>query len=142
MSTRTASERFEDLAGRIPQGQPLFMVNLLSFHPLALYAEGVAPKGATGQEAYFQGYIPAFDAVAARLGVTGVKPVWAGEAHGLAAGPADEHWDLIAIVQYPDFQTFIHIAQSEDYARLADPYRQAALSDWRLIASTPMALPG
>ncbi len=142
MSTRTASERFDEIAASMPAGQPLLMVNLLRFNPVAAYPEGVAPKGRSGQEAYFQGYIPAFDAVAKQLGIEGVHPIWAGVAHGLVAGPADEHWDLIAIVQYPDFETFVRISRSGDYQRLADPYRQAALKDWRLIASTKMALPG
>ncbi len=54
---------------------------------------------------------------------------------GLLAAPADEHWDIIALVQYPDYATFRKISESKSYLEDAEPHRLAALEDLRLIAT-------
>lgn len=141
MSTELNTQNLETLRAHWPAGQPLWMVNLLRFRDKAQYTQGTEPKGSTGREAYFHGYVAGFAQVVAALGIEHVQPVWAGVVHGLAAGPSGEVWHASAIVEYPDFATFERITQSDAYTRLALPYRRAALEDWRLIATTKLELP-
>ncbi len=136
------SEKLDDLARGLPDGRPFYMVNLLRFLDLAAYADGVKPAGKTGQEAYFQGYLPGFAAVAKELGLESIQPIFAGMVTGLVAGPSDELWHATAIVAYPDFAAFRRVVESDAYRQTADPHRRAALADWRLIAATKLDLPG
>ena len=136
------SDNFDDLARDLPDGQPFYMVNLLRFRDIAAYADGVTPAGKTGQEAYFQGYLPGFAAVAKELDLEGIQPIFAGMVTGLVAGPPDELWHATAIVAYPDFSAFRRVAESDAYRQIADPHRRAALADWRLIAATKLDLAG
>lgn len=48
-------------------------------------------------------------------------------------GPADEQWDDMALVQYPNIEAFQSVAQSDEYQRDAEPHRLAALENVRLI---------
>jgi uncharacterized protein (DUF1330 family) len=130
------------LEGSFPAGERLYVLNLLRFRASAEYPAGVTPVGASGQEAYFKGYLPAFGRIAAAMGITGVKPVWVGAVRGVIAGAAGEEWHAIAIVEYPSVATFRRIAESAEYARTAEPMRRAALEDWRLIAHSKMEMPG
>ena len=84
--------------------------------------------------------MPAFDRVAATKGVR-TRVVWLGGAQGSVVGTPHERWDVVAIVEYPDFGSFRRITESEEYAAEAHPHRSAALEDWRLIAALPMGAP-
>jgi hypothetical protein len=142
VTTNVNSESFEQLSRDLPDGKPFYMINLLRFRDIAVYADGVTPAGKTGQEAYFNGYLPAFGAVAKELGLESVHPIFAGMVAGIVAGPSDETWDATAIVAYPDFAAFRRISESDGYIQTADPHRRAALADWRLIAATKLETPG
>jgi hypothetical protein len=130
------------LESTFPDETRLYVLNLLRFRALARYPDGMTPVGATGQEAYFKGYLPAFGRIAAAKGITEVKPVWIGSVRGIIAGAAEDKWHAIAIVEYPSVATFRQIAESAEYAGTAEPFRSAALEDWRLIAHTKMEMPG
>ncbi len=124
------------VAGRT--GRPIFMVNLLHYNERAEYGDGAfAP--CSGRDAYFRRYVPAFGELAKG---TGIKPFWVGNALAGIVAPADERWDDVAIVEYPSFEAFRTLVESEAYRAKADPHRKAALADWRLIATTKMDLPG
>jgi len=126
----------------IPADTPFYMVNLLRYHPQAAYGNRPAVTPCTGREAYYQRYVPAFGKAAAALGLTAVKPFWVGSVLAQVVAPAGEQWDDIAIVQYPSFAAFRQLTQSPTYLAEADHHRQAALADWRLIATLKMNLPG
>ena len=137
-TTEMTPEALEKGAAIDLGGQPLFMVNLLRYNAQADYqGGGFAP--CSGREAYFTRYVPAFSEVAEG---TGIKPFWVGNALAGIVGPADEAWDDVAIVEYPSFDAFRTLVESEAYKVKADPHRRAALADWRLIATGKMDMPG
>lgn len=105
------------LAEAMPTGAPVFMLNLLRFHP------------DRGRERYFQAYVPAFRAIMAEQGHDGIEPVWSGAVACALAGPASEAWDAVAIVRYPNPEAFRAIVESDAYRERALPHRLAALVD-------------
>lgn len=114
------------------------MLNLLRYRDRADYGPGSELERRTGREAYFDRYIPAWTEAVAPFG--GASPVWLGTVDARLAGPADEPWHDVALIEYPSFETFVSMLHSEFYAQHADPHRRAALEDWRLLASHPISL--
>ena len=119
--------------------QPIFMLNLLCYSDHADYAAGASFAPCSGREAYFERYVPAFGELAEG---TGIKPFWIGNVAAGIVAPAGEQWDDVAIVEYPSFDAFRRLVESEAYRTKADPHRAAALADWRLIATSKADLPG
>ncbi len=120
-------------------GQPIFMLNLLRYNDRADYGDDTDFPPCSGREAYFQRYVPAFGELAEG---TGIKPFWIGDVLAGIVTPADERWDDVAIVEYPSFDAFRTLVESDAYQAKADPHRSAALADWRLIATSKADLPG
>lgn len=139
MTTELNLDTLSSIEATVPAGQPFFMVNLLKFLQAAP-TDGVG-AGRAGQEIYFADYLPAFGEVTRRLGLDGIKPIWIGAVVGAVAGPADEQWHMVAIVEYPDFAMFRRVVESEEYRATAAPYRLAALEGLRLIATTRLEMP-
>ena len=129
-------------AEAIPDGSPVVMLNLVRYNPQADYGDRADQAACTGKEAYLQRYAPAFNAVAAAEGITGTKVLYLGAVMAALAGPAEERWDDIVLVQYPSFSAFRAITESPHYQSDAYPHRKAALADWRLIATNQVPLPG
>ncbi|MCD2189575.1 MULTISPECIES: DUF1330 domain-containing protein [Actinomycetospora] len=122
--------------GGVSPDRPVTMLNLVRFREQAEYgpASGYAP--CSGRTAYLERYVPAFRAIAPAFG--GTTPVYVGEAHELLVGPDDEHWDLVALIRYPDLPTLRAFLDDERYLREAAPHRIAALADWRFqVTSAP-----
>jgi hypothetical protein len=117
---------------KIPENSPFVMLNLLHFREKAHYEDQKGITPCSGQEAYLERYIPAFNKVATEENITGIKINYIGSVAGLIAVPADEHWDIIALVQYPDFATFRKVSESKAYLN------DAELEDFRLIATLPV----
>ena len=120
-------------------GKPIFMLNLLRYNAQARYPDGAGLAPCSGREAYFQRYVPAFGKLAEG---TGIKPFWIGNVLAGIVAPAGEQWDDVAIVEYPSFDAFRTLVESDAYRKEADPHRAAALADWRLIATGKADLPG
>ncbi|KQQ44826.1 hypothetical protein ASF69_09600 [Rhizobium sp. Leaf311] len=123
---------------QLPAAEPIFMLNLLRYRNEAIYESDETYAPCTGREAYFTRYIPAF---ANATEGYGIEPFWIGKVGSLLVAPADELWDDIALIRYPDFATFRHMVDSKEYHRDAEPHRLAALADWRLVALTRMPNP-
>lgn len=138
-TTDMKPDALEDRAAIASNDQPIFMVNLLRYNERADYPDGAAFSPCSGREAYFQRYVPAFSEVSDRMGI---KPFWIGKVIAGIVAPADEQWDDVAIVEYPSFQVFRELVESDAYMAKADPHRAAALADWRLIATSKADLPG
>ena len=119
--------------------QPIFMLNLLRYNDRAAYPDDAGFAPCSGREAYYRRYVPAFSSVAER---SGFKLFWMANALAGIVAPADEHWDDVAIVEYPSFAAFRMLVESDAYKTEADPHRSAALADWRLIATSKADLPG
>lgn len=136
--TEMTKDALDAAAAASPADQPIFMVNLLRYNAQAIYADDAAAP-CSGREAYFERYIPIFGELAAG---TGIKPLWIGHVLAGIVAPADERWDNVAIVEYPSFDAFRKLIESDAYKARADAHRMAALADWRLIATSRMSLPG
>ena len=121
--------------GKIPENSPFVMLNLLHFKKKADYGDRKDIIPCSGQEAYLERYIPAFNEAAKAENITGIKIIYIGAVMGHLVAPANEHWDIVALVQYPDFATFRKVSESSAYMEEAEPHRLAALEDLRLVAT-------
>lgn len=138
MRTTEINEATFDEAERALGGQPMFVVNLLRYRETADYGEGDEQPRCSGREAYFARYVPAFAELTQGQDI-GVQ--WLGKVHAALVGPADEAWDDVALVRYPNFAAFRTIVGSAAYRETAAPHRRAALADLRLLATRPAPLP-
>ena len=125
----------------IPADSPFTMVNLLRFRKQADYAHRHNIKPCSGQDAYLQHYVPAFNKAAEAEGVQGIQIVYIGKVAGAIVAPDSEQWDVIALVQYPSFAAFRKVSESDIYLQEAEYHRLAALDDLRLIATTAFPTP-
>ena len=121
----------------IPADAAFTMLNMLRFREHADYASRHNVEPCSGREAYLQHYIPAFNKAAETEGVRGIQIIYLGSVAGGIVAPADERWDIIALVQYPSYAAFRKVSESFVYLQEAEYHREAALDDLRLIATTP-----
>lgn len=128
--------------GAISADSPVVMLNLVRYNAQADYGDRTDQAACSGQEAYLLRYAPAFNAVAAAEGVTGIEILYLGNVAAALAALAGEHWDNIVLVKYPSFAAFRAVTESPKYLAEAYAHRKAALADWRLIATSQIALPG
>ena len=119
---------------KIPSGDPVTMVNLVEFLPSAQY-DDPSQESCSGREAYMQRYAPAFNQVAAELGVKGIEVVYVGAVAETILGPTEPKWDAIAVVRYPNFSALRKVTESSLYLEKAEPHRRAALKAWEFIAT-------
>ena len=119
---------------KIPSGVPVTMINLVAFFPEAQY-EDANEKPCSGMEAYIQRYAPAFNQVAAELGVEGIEVLYVGTVAQTILGPAEPKWDAVALVRYPNFAAVRKVTESPLYFAKAEPHRKAALKAWEFIAT-------
>jgi uncharacterized protein (DUF1330 family) len=110
---------------------PIHMLNLVRLRDRAVYPDGRKTSGADAYEAYGRESGPVF----ARLGGS---IIWRGKFELMLIGPADEHWDLCFIAQYPSVAAFAEMIRDPVY-REAVKHRQAAVEDSRLIRLAPVA---
>jgi len=130
-------------AGALPEGVPIFMLNLLRYRAQADYGDRADQAPCSGREAYFQRYVPAFNQAAAQVGAADeIKILFAGSALADVVAPPGERWDDVAVVEYVNFAVFRRVVESRAYEAEAAFHRTAALADSRLIAMVKMALPG
>jgi uncharacterized protein (DUF1330 family) len=110
---------------------PLQFVNLLAYYAEARYPEGheLADAGLSGAEAYGRYGAVALDHVARRGGTlilyNDVLQVLIGQ-----SGP----WDQIAIMQYPEIDTFVDMIRDPDY-QAALVHRDAGLAATAILIS-------
>jgi uncharacterized protein (DUF1330 family) len=113
-------EQFEQLRSA-SDGGPIVMVNLLRFKP-------------DGAEAY--GRYAA--AVAPLLGQVGGRILSTVACRHTVIGPADEPWDVVALVEYPSVQAFLEMVENPEYLATHE-HREAGLADSRLILSAAVS---
>ena len=123
----------------LPRDQPIQMLNLVRLNALAAYPEGHPDqgKGLTGLDAY-RAYGRTTAHIFKRVGG---RQVWVGRPQTVVTGPADEHWDLAFIAEYPGASAFLAMVTDPEYRELVK-HRQAAVADSRLIRMAPVADPG
>jgi uncharacterized protein (DUF1330 family) len=129
-------DQLDSAIAAYPPDVPAFMFNLLRFHETAHYGDS-SYTACSGQEAYLTRYIPAFNNVVGPLG--GSEMVYGGAVLAGIVGEADQPWHAVGLVRYPRLQTFYDVTQNAEYLATAEPHRKAALADWRLYLSAPLA---
>jgi len=103
----------------IESGQgPVLMLNMIRFKD---------------KKIYFEQYIPAFNQVLQQLGIEGVSVKLVGEVIANIVADEGEQWDEIVLVEYPSFEAFKTIAQSDVYQQIANPLREAGTAELKLI---------
>ena len=117
-----------------PDG-PIYMVNLLKFKERAEYVDGRDTE-LTGAEAY-----GVYGAAVARLVAEhGGRIVFSGVVNCLMLGQADDLWDQVAVVEYPNRGALVAMATSDPYAEIA-VHRSAGLAGQLNIETTGLFVP-
>ena len=118
-----------ELLGRVPQNEPVVMLNLLRFCDRARYEDG--DRGLSGRQAY-QRYS---ELVVPFLTAVEGLPQWLAAAHAPIIAPPGEGWDKVMLVRYPSIEHFVTMLRNPDYQAITE-HRTAALLDSRLVACT------
>lgn len=123
---------------KLPEDQPIFMLNLIRFRDAAEYKEGseFAGKDWTGEQAYAE-YSRISGPIAERFGA---KVVFAGLPQLMLIGPQNENWDVAFIVAYPDLKSFLSFVSEPQYRAHAF-HRSAAVADSRLVRMAALPSP-
>lgn len=110
---------------------PVTMLNLLRYREVADYSRSpqLAPDDAVSGEEAYATYSRAVLPLLAEVGGEVVTMAAGGE---VFIGPADERWDLMLLVRYPDVASFLAMTTSPAYLAIAG-HRTAALADSRLL---------
>jgi uncharacterized protein (DUF1330 family) len=120
-------EQIKAFLSESPEGEPVFMLNLLKFKKRATYNDG---EDISGVEAYGR-YATAFGKLLKELGLDGAETVYGGKMRHVLIGEAD--WDAVAIVRYPDAKTMFETVSSERYRKI-HYHRKAGLEGQLLIS--------
>jgi uncharacterized protein (DUF1330 family) len=124
-SLQWTSAGLQELSSRVPDGEPVVMLNLLRYRD-SVGAGKNDPTGRQSYEHYFQATLPILMEV-------GGRPLWRGQVRFPLVGPKDERWDEAILVGYPTrsaFERMVNDARHEPEVA----FRTAALEDSRMIA--------
>lgn len=114
-----------------PDGEPVFMLNLLKFKIKATYRNGEDISGAQAYGRYGQ----AFAELVAALDIDGAHSVFSGKMGRWLIGQGEGEWDAVALFRYPDAKTMFATVSSEAYRKI-HKHRKAGLEGQLLIACT------
>ena len=138
MATTDIGTGSMDEAARALGDGEVLMLNLLRYNAQAQYDQSGQPP-CSGREAYFTRYVPAFAEVTQGQRIAAQ---WIGTVQAALVAPRTRHGTMWRSSRYPSFAAFREMIEGADYQAKADPHRRAALADWRLLATTPLSLPG
>lgn len=119
----------------LPRDTPIQMLNLVRLRALADYPADHPNhgKGMSGLDAY-RAYGRESAGIFSRVGG---RQIWAGRPEGVVTGPADEHWDLAFIAEYPGGGAFLAMVTDPAYREIVK-HRTAGVEDSRLIRLAPV----
>ena len=106
-----------------PDQGPVVMLNLLKFRERAIGEEG---SGADAYRRYG-------DAVIKMIEARGGRVIWSGRPTRVLVGSDADHWDAVALVEYPSPRAFVEMATSAEYQKIHH-HREAGLESTVLIA--------
>jgi len=112
-----------------PDGEPVFMLNLLKFKKRATYHDGEDVSGAAAYARYGE----AFGNLVKSLNIDGAHSVYGGKLGSWLIGQGEGEWDAVAIFRYPDAKTMFATVSSEAYRKI-HKHRKAGLAGQLLIA--------
>lgn len=122
-------EQVKAFLAKHPEGEPVYMLNLLKFKERASYHDG---EDISGAEAYAR-YGKAFGELVASLNIDGAHSVFGGKMGAWLIGQGEGEWDSVAIFRYPDAKTMFETVSSEAYRQI-HKHRKAGLAGQLLIA--------
>lgn len=132
----TAAQLEEVMARAATMTGPIRMINLLRFREVADYGDAPDPAesgASTGAEAYGR-----YGEVAMReVAAVGGRQFEAATAHMTVIGPEDDHWDLVAIIEYPSPAAFLEMVSKPSY-QAGVYHRTAGLADTRIYMTTSL----
>ncbi len=111
-----------------PPDQPVVMVNLLRFKPLA----DAPNERVSGEEAYRR-YA---EKMIAFVESKGGRVIWSGRVDSQVIGDGGDVFHMVALVEYPSRQAFVEIAM-DPYVREIGVHRASGLEGQWLLAATP-----
>ena len=123
---RPEPEQIEELLKGPAEG-PVVMVNLLRFKDRA----DAPDEGLSGEEAYGRYGAQMIEWVTSQGG----RLIWSGRVDSMVIGDTEEHFDTVALVEYPSRAEFLRIAGDPRVAEFA-VHRTAGLEMQWLIATT------
>ena len=112
---------------------PVWMVNLMSYHEVAQYADG-RDEAISGREAD-ERYSP-IDV----LTKIGAEPVFVADVDTQLLGDSPK-WDRIAIVKYPTRRSFVEMSSRPDFQE-KHVHKAAGMAETIVIGCQPIASPG
>lgn len=117
-----------------PDG-PIYMVNLLKFKEHAEYDDGrdTELSGSEAYALYGAGVVPL-------VAEHGGRIVFSGAVNWLMLGQADDLWDQVAVVEYPNRGALVAMAMSDAYQEIA-VHRSAGLAGQLNIETTGLFVP-
>ena len=122
-------EQVKAFLAKHPDGEPVYMLNLLKFKARATYHDN---EDISGAEAYGR-YGEAFAKLVASKNIDGAHSVFGGKMGAWLIGQGEGEWDAVAIFRYPDAKTMFATVSSEDYRKI-HKHRKAGLEGQLLIA--------
>lgn len=122
-------EQIEHFLATHPDGEPVFMLNLLKFKPKATYHDG---EDISGADAYAR-YGEAFGKLIRSQNIDGAHSVFGGKAGAWLIGQGEGEWDAVALFRYPDAKTMFACVSSPEYRKI-HKHRKAGLAGQLLIA--------
>lgn len=122
-------EQVKAFLAKHPEGEPVYMLNLLKFKERASYHDG---EDISGAEAYAR-YGKAFGELVASLNIDGAHSVFGGKMGAWLIGQGEGEWDSVAIFRYPDAKTMFETVSSDAYRQI-HKHRKAGLAGQLLIA--------
>lgn len=122
-------EQVKEFLSNHPEGEPVYMLNLLKFKTRASYFDD---EDISGAEAYAR-YGKAFGEMVASKNIEGAHSVFGGKIGTWLIGQGEGEWDAVAIFRYPDAKTMFATVSSEDYRKI-HKHRKAGLEGQLLIA--------
>lgn len=122
-------EQVQAFLANHPEGQPVYMLNLLKFKAKASYHDH---EDISGVEAYAR-YGRAFGKLVAAKNIDGAHSVFSGKMGSWLIGQGEGEWDAVALFRYPDAKTMFDTVSSDDYRKI-HKHRKAGLEGQLLIA--------
>jgi len=123
------SDDLDAVVAELPADVPVSVVNLIRYRDQADYEGTFDLPPLSGEQAYFDRYLPAFNEAVANFG--GCELAYGGKVVGAIVGPHEPQWDAIIIGRYANIVAFRDLVNDPDYQANAKPHRTAALSDCR-----------
>lgn len=119
-----------------PDGR-IVMVNLLKFRERASYPDG-SDSDLSGRDVYCQRFV---EPAARLIREHGGRILYDGDVTFLMCGQADDLWDQVAVVEYPNRSMFVAMLRSDALQALT-VHREATLEGQLNIETTWNPIPG